>query len=277
MKTSTKIGLITTGALLVPLGLGLGVGFALVKGDQARHYRGMEAYKVFNNFIMSTRGRIAGNVFNFDPSILDKSESGIFKGFKLADNQKLTNKIFEDKLLHPYDANNPFLETEKDNLGNYRAYQILLDEIKKMGYKNNNPEEIVYPTQNKITEQEISFKNGQKIKIGKAEISDMENTEFVKINDTTTIPVTIFKNTTEEHKQLEQKLNEDGFVTHGFLFTRRPRGPFENKNLEEFNNVGNNVIVTINPTGENKENPKDFFIVSHYDSMNNVGPNGTSW
>ncbi|WP_427902833.1 M28 family metallopeptidase [Metamycoplasma alkalescens] len=273
MKTSTKIGLITTGALLVPLGLGLGVGFALVKGDQARHYRGMEAYKVFNNFIMSTRGRIAGNVFNFDPSILDKSESGIFKGFKLADNQKLTNKIFEDKLLHPYDANNPFLETEKDNLGNYRAYQILLDEIKKMGYKNNNPEEIVYPDQNQISEKEITGKNGARIKVGEAKTSG--ETEFVKgSRNKQDIPVTIFKNDHDVVKDIESKLTQDGFVTHGFLFTRTP---WENKDAKEFNNVGNNVIVTINPVGENKQNPKDFFIVSHYDSMNNIGPEGTSW
>ncbi|WP_029905820.1 M28 family metallopeptidase [Mycoplasmopsis opalescens] len=69
---------------------------------------------------------------------------------------------------------------------------------------------------------------------------------------------------------MKQNLNNDGFFTQGFLFANNG-----------YNNVGNNIVVTINPsaklTDNGKRKIKDFYIVSHYDSMNNVGPKGVSW
>ncbi|MGX9357570.1 M28 family metallopeptidase [Mycoplasma sp. 773] len=69
---------------------------------------------------------------------------------------------------------------------------------------------------------------------------------------------------------MKQNLKNDGFFTQGFLFANNG-----------YNNVGNNIVVTINPsaklTDNGKRKIKDFYIVSHYDSMNNVGPEGISW
>ncbi|BAP39425.1 M28 family peptidase [Metamycoplasma canadense] len=195
-------------------------------------------YKLFSDLLNTTHGRKAGNLNNFKKELLDATT----KEIKLENGKRLTTEIVEKNLLYKFgdDTNKP--KENISNYGSYYAYEYLKKQIKDMGYQELDNGQITYPEYNK---KQISLKKHY------LSIYDAQKDKAVIDN-------------------MNENIKKDGFFTNGFLFD------FKENNLK--NNVGNNIVVTINPTGKAKDkNPKDFYIVSHFDSTNNVGPKGVSW
>ncbi|BAP39524.1 M28 family peptidase [Metamycoplasma canadense] len=196
-------------------------------------------YKLFSDLLNTAHGRKAGNLDNFKEELLDAAT----KEIKLENGKRLTTEIVEKNLLYKFgdDTNKP--KENISNYGSYYAYEYLRKQIKDMGYASLDPKSITYPEYD--TNKDI--KNNSK---NKTILYDKQKDE-------------------ETIKLMNQNIKKDGFFTQGFLYNLKDKSQ---------NNVGNNIVVTINPTGEAKDkNPKDFYIVSHYDSTNNVGPKGVSW
>ncbi|GAA5414682.1 M28 family peptidase [Ureaplasma ceti] len=199
--------------------------------------------QAFNGFLNNNHGRFAGNFSNFTNV---KSDNTGLEGITGA----FTNKDLEKHLAHPLTET---IDPNKDNYGSYHAYLYLKNEIKQMGYQDNNPEGLVkYPAQGTVTE--VAGQNGKMTKTYTAAQGTLENKEH---------GVTM---RAEDSKDLKPMLKKDGFITQGFLWNGS-----DNANGiagTTYNNVGNNLVVTINPTMAKADNAtiKDVFIISHYDS-----------
>nr|WP_237076492.1 M28 family peptidase [Mycoplasma phocoeninasale] len=219
----------------------------------------LEVYKQFNQFINDTHGRKAENINNFKESnlVLEKNGDKIAKslGIKLTNGQSLTTAALDP--LYDQDVT---IDPSHNIYGSYHAYRVLKKMIAAMGYENHTGDNITYPDQNIINNQ----KN--------------QAAPDSKITDLGVTSITTFKDG-GKHQAIVNKANEDmkktGFITQGFLY--------ETAN-NRTNNIGNNIIVTINPSDKVLKNSKnvnravkDFYISSHYDSTNNVGPKGISW
>ncbi|MCU4117228.1 M28 family peptidase [Mycoplasma zalophi] len=236
------------------------------------NYMKYETTKQFRDFLEGTHGRKAGNIYNFQEDSLRKEtvqawlydretkkfgakDQEAITGFKLEDNQSLTSEIFKPRF-----SINSEADKNVDIYGSWRAYEYLAKTISDMGYTNHTGNVITYPDQN------VRSDTNKGTKWNAAEHTHQDGA------------VTTFKNE-DKYADLVTKMNEDitkdGFIVQGFLY---------NNQSKSINNIGNNIIVTINPTqetlkaNENKTKQiKDFYIVSHYDSINNVGPTGISW
>ncbi|WP_330463364.1 M28 family metallopeptidase [Metamycoplasma gateae] len=241
-KKSLVISGIAGGLIAAPIVLTLipyGIQKALTKNDIKINEETMR--ETFTNLLNTTHGRKAGDLNNFKKEVLNYDETrNISRGFKLEGDQKVTTSFIEQHLLYKLnDEANP-LNPEHSNYGSYLAYQYLKQQIMDMGYEYRTNGEITYPDYPQSP-------------------SNAKVTIYTEEKDAATVTA------------MKENLKLDGFFTQGFLFSTR----------NSFNNVGNNLVVTINPsekvTKDNTVNVKDFYIVSHYDSANNVGPNGTSW
>ncbi|TPR54116.1 M28 family metallopeptidase [Metamycoplasma neophronis] len=255
-KNALKIGLITGSVIAVPalLGIGIGIGYATKNNVKEADYQKLDSYKIFNNFITQTRGRKAGNANNFIATSLVTNQvenKPAYYGIKLEEGQTLTSEILQP--LFPLTTD--ISQSDKNILGSYRAHEILKKTIAEMGYANVGDEITTYPTQNTTPETTPTAATDTTItklnKSGKAITTFNSEGSFANI-------VT----------KMNTALTQDGFFTQGFLYNLSPTS---------VNNVGTNVVVTINPTNTAKASAKDFYIVSHYDSTNNVGPKGNSW
>ncbi|AXE60942.1 metalloprotease [[Mycoplasma] phocae] len=219
----------------------------------------LEVYKQFNEFINNTHGRKAENINNFKESslMLEKDGDKIVKslGIKLENGKALTSDV-----LDPLYAENVEIDSQRNIYGSYHAYRVLRKMISSMGYENHTGNVITYPDQSTY---------------GSIESKAAPDSKINRLNGNA---VTTFKED-GKHQAIVNKAYEDmkktGFITQGFLYDTAS---------SRINNIGNNIIVTINPGEKNlkgKENKqrevKDFYIVSHYDSTNNVGPKGISW
>ncbi len=264
-KSILKVSLITAGALVIPtaLAVGIGVGYATASPKPAE-YESMESYKVFNDFIQKTRARLASNSFSFKEESLVTEKTTVknrknqdvpvtyYYGIKLPEGKKLTSEVLQPK--YPL-SDNEDLKDEDLILGSYRAYEVIKQKVKDLGYENNDPQFITYPTQNIRSTTDGEF----------SEATDTEITPLGKKSITTFKEAGEFEPTV---KQMTENLKKDGFITQGFLFSTSKTNA---------NNIGNNLIVTINPTNAAKSTAKDFYLVSHYDSTNTTGPKGLSW
>lgn len=141
------------------------------------------------------------------------------------------------------------IEKTVANYGSHHAYLWLLNEVtKNLGYTELNAN-FTRPAYGTVS-------------------SSGESKSITAVNGTTKYDIntsnSVICNTTTDHSLLYKT----GVVTQPFLWNRS----------STFNNIGSNLIVTINPD-ESKgvsSDPYDFFIVAHYDSTAS-GPNKASW
>ncbi|WP_427867527.1 M28 family metallopeptidase [Mycoplasmopsis arginini] len=195
--------------------------------------------KTFSELLNSTHGRKAGDQNNFKKEALNFDETGkISNGLKnVGDTKKATTTLVENSLINKFGDH---VNPEHSIYGSYYAYQYLKKQIQDMGYTYNTAGEIAYP-----------------------KYSEDPQPRTVEVYNETTDKDIVDK--------MKENLEKDGFFTQGFLYSLK----------NSANNIGNNIVVTINPSNTVTDNGaikvKDFYIVSHYDSTNNVGPNGTSW
>ncbi|MDC8900552.1 M28 family metallopeptidase [Metamycoplasma hyosynoviae] len=225
----------------------------------------LEVYKQFQSFINTTHGRKTGNLNNFKKESLEAEFNAdgslkAHKGIKLPAGKELTSEV-----LQPYypleDAN---VDKKVNIYGSYRAFQYLRKTIADMGYKDHTGNIIKYPKQNKIEATSITAETETRI----ANLEDGEKT------------ITVYSDDQPIVKEMKEHIKKDGFFSQGFLYQLGgTKGQVINTN-----NIGTNIVVTINPsekvtkTKDSKTlEVKDFYIVSHFDSTNNVGPKGVSW
>ncbi|MDI3351229.1 M28 family peptidase [Mycoplasmopsis arginini] len=202
--------------------------------------------EIFTNLLSTTHGRKAGDQNNFKTDSLNfvdtnNGKGKVLNGLKVeGEDKRAKTSIVEKSLINKFGDSAHPVNPEHSNYGSYYAYQYLKKQIKDMGYEYHSEEEILYPKYSE-TASGISLYYGD-VEVEAQIISKMKD-----------------------------NLKKDGFFTQGFLYNLK----------NSWNNIGNNLVVTINPsskiTNNNTINVKDFYIVSHYDSTNNVGPKGTSW
>ena len=255
MKKIFFKALLAFGAITIPLAGGA-VALASCTSTSTTDLSTTAAAQYWVNFLDQNHGRWTGNISNFTDV--------------KSDNTGLTNTT-------SYQVKNPLTTTvsgsKTNNFGSYHAYLWLVDTITKMGYTNHT-ESVSRPS-----EATINAANGTTSRIQ----AQSGTTKFTKSNRA----VDSSGNVTRGERSVIYKdpntsdaalMYKTGLVTQGFLWSGNDRA---NSVAETFNNVGSNLIVTINPdeTKENTTDPYDFWIVSHYDSTakTGTGQSQASW
>ncbi|WP_438341378.1 M28 family metallopeptidase [Mycoplasma sp. 3341] len=201
--------------------------------------------KIFNGLLEQTKGRWAGNKSN-----ITNYNSETFA----IDQEQLTNKNL--KRLYPLDAD----VKEDKNYGSLHAYEYIKQQVINLGYTDHTPE-FSYPNQSviSVSKDESTSKEVATWTLG-------QDTSESQLSDKTWI---VYNNSLEQRNRYHDLMKKDGLVSQGFLF----------HTSKTYNNLGTNLIVTVNPSSKNFEagtEPKDFYIASHYDSTAQ-GPNKSSW
>lgn len=224
------------------------------------------------NYVNNNHGRWTGNLSNYDTNNINIQKFGttdidIPVGLKSEDVEPKYNL-------------NTSINSDINNYGSYHAYLYILNQINN--FLNTNQSFVVnWPTQANITN--FSAEPNQPI----ATITPSDNSFSVSLGDknntatSTNVAPGYIKSIIMNgdastgdvdviNKLKENKLN---VVTQGFLWNGVDRA---SSGYMTFNNRGQNIITTIPTTNPDIKNPKDFYIVAHYDSTAS-GTNKSSW
>lgn len=139
------------------------------------------------------------------------------------------------------------------NYGTYHAYLWLKNEITtNLGYVDKNPNVANLPA----ATINLNSQGADIIQLAQNTVK-LENVIYGQNNIS------------------QSELTKTGLLTQPFLWSGRDRA---NNIAQTYNNIGNNIIVTINPdeTKTTTNDPYDFYIVAHYDSTA-TGANKASW
>lgn len=229
---------------------------------QTEDVENMETTKNFKKYLRDVQGRWAGNISNFKN--VKEDNTGL---------KDITGDSFEQSQLQPLHPLSEKINPDVPNYGSYHAYLWLKNEVTSMGYANKDTK-IMYPGQAEVTKKTEKDKEGNDITFYKT--TPKTGTTYAKTKgDKATERGVYYLDSVKG--TLTPLLKTQGVVTQGFLW----RGPDRANGVYALNNVGSNLIVTIEPgvEGMKPEDVKDFWIVSHYDStvMLGEGYKKTSW
>ncbi|QJG67187.1 M28 family peptidase [Mycoplasma phocoenae] len=198
--------------------------------------------KYWDKFLNENHGRWSGNKTNFND--VNTGNDGIQN---IGTNGEITDADLIKKAKFNLDTK---IEENVDTYGSFHAYLWLKKELTDLGYKNNT-EVVKYPAQAQLQE-------------ATGERAANASKTYVAAKGTKSLTKNLVVR--EDQTDVQSKLNEDGFVTQGFLWHGKDAPQRLGKT---YNNFGTNIIVTINPDKEkfkDVEGIKDLYITSHYDS-----------
>ncbi|WP_029512953.1 M28 family metallopeptidase [Mycoplasmopsis iners] len=236
--------------------------------DVFAEYKEKDVAKFYNDFLEKNHGRFAGNAFNIENY---NAETGSFTGIEGdATSANLQYKNLLDKKI----------EANVNNYGSYHAFLYLKEEIKKLGYTNSlDTDTITYTSAVEIEKVGDASENKQtwqyKAKDGitsvKAGTQSVTSTENAEVTDIKPKGYSFKNDEAYENKVKEQMLSRTGYIAQGFTWHGPDTG---NDNKYQLNNIGQNLIVSIQPenkqiTDAAKATLKDIYIVAHYDSTSN--------
>ena len=216
----------------------------------------------WRNFVNETHQRLTGNRYNFNSNNIDGTTYGL--------------KDYND-LQELYPLSTTTVEKNHNNYGSYHAYEWLLKTVEDMGYSHLT-ENISYPEAATITSENTTTSSGTAVK--KYTVTPADGTKYYSTgnyNQTDesgvyySVPASVITNApSAENAKL---LLQTGIVTQPFLWSGMENATHTGNTPAVFNNVGNNLIVTINPdeSVESTNEAYDFYIISHYDSTVKLG------